>query len=479
MLPGDKAALFYHRLDEVCGVVTELLKDSIRQGEMCRFMFRTPPEIMRERIKNQGLDLDAQPSIESIHLSQALIAGYGGSGVGEQIRAFAKKAKDLGYTGARLILNMPEVMAGPSSSTSGWSELETVRDEIGMTMVCLYDMSILPPGFLLRSLSSYPKVIIDGTLCRNFYYVPNIALPQRDAYSDLYEQLEYIREERDIRQNEDRERSKLMEMNRELQEEMAQRRMVEFALLRAENNLRTMLDAMADMVFMVDRDLRVTNGNQTFIRYLESTGLDTAFEGKYIYDLFPGAHTGGRSLLEEVFRHGYPTVVEDHLDLDVGRLEMEFRLMPVKMGDKVDRVVVIGRPLNATANELREMWEKADQMKDEILDPTGPAAGSMEFCPHPVLVTGHSGTILSANSALGRYLGCTNDEVLRMGSATEFLESQRDEEGLIRRINVNGRISIPSILRLRDGTTRNVICYVTPVGEGEGARFLTVITETH
>ena len=85
-----------------------------------------------------------------------------------------------------------------------------------------------------------------------------------------------------------------------------QRRMVEFALLRAENNLRTMLDAMSDMVFMVDRDLRVTNGNHTFVKYLKDTGLDPYFEGKFVYDLFPGAPTGGRRLFEEVFRFGQP-----------------------------------------------------------------------------------------------------------------------------------------------------------------------------
>ncbi|MHC1680223.1 MAG: MEDS domain-containing protein [Methanomassiliicoccales archaeon] len=479
MPPGEKAALFYHRLDEVCGVVTELLKDSIRQSEMCVFMFRSPTSTLKEMVKARGLDLDAHPSIVLVPLSKAPVDRYSRSSIGEQMRTFVQQAKGLGYAGARLILNVPEELSAQVPSDNAWSELDKVREELGMTVVCLYDMTILSPGFLLRSLSSYPNVIMDGVLCRNFYYMPGRELPHRDAYLDLSEQLESIREERDIRQHEDRERSKLMEMNRELQGEMMQRRMVEFALLRAENNLRTMLDAMADMVFMVDRDLLVTNGNQTFVRYLESVGVDPAYEGRFVYDLFPGASTSGRGLFDEVFHHGYPTVVEDHLDLNSGRLEMEFRLMPVKMGDKVDRVVVIGRPMNATAAELKEMWEKADQMKDEILDPSGPAAGSMEFCPHPVLVTGYGGTIILANKAMGRELGCSREEVLRMGSATEFLETQRDEEGMIRRISVNGRISIPSILNHPDGTSRKVMCYVTPVGEGEGARFLTVITASH
>jgi PAS domain-containing protein len=458
-------------------VVAELLKDSVEQGEMCAFVFRTPLPTLKEAIRAQGLDLDVHPSIVLVPLEKAPMSSYSQNSIGEQMRMLVQQAKGLGYSGARLILNVPEELSVQVPSDNAWLELDEVREELGLTVICLYDMTILSPGFLLRTLASYPKVIMDGVLCRNFYHVPSLAFPQRDAYRDLYEQLESIREEQDKWENEGKERSKLMEMNRALQEEMVQRRMVEFALLRAENNLRTMLDAMADMVFMIDRDLHVTNGNQTFVRYLESNGVDPSYEGRFVYDLFPGASTEGRSLFEEVFRHGYPTVVEDRLDLDTGRLEMEFRLMPVKMGDKVDRVVVIGRPLNATADDMRSMWDKADQMRDELLDPSGPASGAMELCPHPVLVTGHTGTLISANQALARRLGCTPQEVLAMGSATVFLEGQRDEEGMVRRVSVNGRISIPSIMRLPNGTSRKVICFVTPIGEGKDARFLTVIVE--
>jgi len=473
--PGEKAAMFYHRMNDAYDVVADLLRDSVRQREMCAFVFRSPLPTLKGELMARGLDLDAHPSIVLVPLSKAPLDGYSRNSIGEQMKALVQQAKGLGYSGARLILNVPEELSAQVPSESTWADLDKVREELGLTVICLYDMTILSAGFLLRTLSSYPQVIMDRALCRNFYYVPSLNFPKRDAYRDLYEQLESIREERDLRESEGRERSKLMELNRELQEEMAQRRMVEFALLRAENNLRTMLDAMPEMVLMVDRDLRATLGNQAFVRYLEDTGVGTSYEGRFVYDLFPGAPTGSRALIDEVFRYGYPTVVEDHLDLHAGRMEMEFRLVPIKMGGKVDRVVVIGRPLTATPDEIDEMWEKADLMREELLDPSGPSSRTLDFCPHPVLVTGHGGTLLYVNRALGRELGMTCEEVMGMGSATEFLEPQREEGGAIRRINVNGRISIPSLLRQRDGTSRRVMCYVTQVGEGEEARFLTVI----
>jgi PAS domain S-box-containing protein len=373
-------------------------------------------------------------------------------------------------------LNVPEELSAQVPTESTWLELDKVREELGLTVVCLYDMSVLSPGFLLRMLSSFPQVIMDGVLCRNFYYVPSLSSPQRVSYRDLYEQLESIREERDLRQSEGRERLKLMELNRELQEEMLQRRMVEFALLRAENNLRTMLDAMPEMVFMVDRDLRVTLGNQTFIRHLEATGVDTSYEGRFVYDLFPGATTEGRKLFEEVFRYGYPTVVQDSLATRSGRQNLEARLVPVMMGDKVDRVVAIARPMQATAGDMKEMWDRAEVLKEEVLDPEGPSAGAMEHCPHPVLVTDNDGKVLYTNQALGRELGCSPAEVMEMGSAYRFLSPHRDANGAIRRISIDGRITIPSILTRKDGSRQDVICYVVYISNGDDGKVLTVMT---
>jgi len=475
MPPGEKAALFYHRLDEVCGVVAELLKDSVRQGEMCRFMFRVPKEVMKERMKAHGLDLDSQPSIEIISLSQALADGYSGSSIGEQMWAFVQKAKTSGYAGTRLILNMPEVMAAQEPEKSGWSELEEVLEELGVTLVCLYDMASLSPGFLLRSLASYPQVIIDGVLCRNFYYVPSLNFPQRDASRDLYEQLEVIREERDIRQNEGRERSKLMESNLELQNEMMQRRMAEFALLRAENNLRTMLDAMSDSVFMIDRDMRVTIANNTFVRYLGEMRLDTSYEGKPIYELFPGLPVGGRRLFEEVFRYGYSTVVEESLDYQGVRREMEVRMVPVMMGDKVDRIVVISRQKTVSPDDLEAMWARAEAMKDEILNPSGPSAGAMELCPHAIMVTDPEWNLISVNQAMAREFGRSKEEVLGIGNSLRFLHARRNDEGQVRRIDVNGRISAPSVMTRSDGSVLDVMCYVTFVEGDDRHRALTII----
>jgi PAS domain-containing protein len=116
-----------------------------------------------------------------------------------------------------------------------------------------------------------------------------------------------------------------------------------------------------------------------------------------------------------------------------------------------------------------------EMLRNEMIDPAGPAAGAMEFCTHPVLVTDMEGGLFRANSALGLELGCTREEVLAMGTAHRFLKPQKDQDGMVRRFNVDGRISIPSILTRMDGSTQNVMCYIVHTSEGDEPLTLTIV----
>lgn len=477
MPPGERVALFFHRLEEACEIVSDLLKDGIRQRELCVLVFREPEALIKEMMRCRGLDLDIERSVVLVPQKEFALDNFTQAILEESMRGLAQRAKVLGFVGARLILNVPEEMSAQLPTEGAWSELERTREELGLTMVCLFNMTVLSPGFLLRSLSYYPRVIIDGTLCRNFYHMPVIAVTRPENYQGFYEQLESIREERDIRENEHRERSMLREMNRELQDELTQRQMVEFALLRVENNMRTMLDAMPDMVIMLDRDLRVTMGNHAFIRYLQDMGLDTYFEGTSIYDLLPGTSTKGRRLIEEVFQYGHPTVIETSVPTDIGNLDMEVRLVPITVDGKVDRLVAIARPWTPPSRDLRGMWGRFDSLRQEVLDPAGPMAGSMESCPHPALLVIHGGQLLKVNQALANELGRSMDEIMAMGNAFSFLAPFKGKDGIARRTNIEGRITIPSVLTRRDGSTQKVICYLMYVGEGDDHRVLVVISK--
>jgi len=467
--------MFYNRLDEVVGTLASLLQDAIDQREMCAFLCRSHTSALKEHLKALGMDTDRHPSIVLIPFSKALTEGYSEVTIGQHMRVFVQQAKGLGYSGARLIMNVPEELAAQVPSDDSWRELDLVREELGLTVICLYDLVSLSPEFLLKSLASFPKVIMDGAISRNFYYLPTTEGGTMDRQRDLYQLLDNIKAEREERLSEEEERSRLMQMNRQLQEEMLRRRMVEFSLLQAENNLRTMLDAMDDAVFMVDRDLRVTMGNHAFIRYLKENDQDTYFEGKSVFELFPGSPPGTGQLYEEVFQYGYATVVDESIHLTNGLFEAEVRRVPVKMGNVVDRIVVIFRNKPAKLSVMQEMWGFADQLREEVLDPEGPMRGMRDKCPHPVLVTNMDGRIFDFNDAVCRKFGYTREELNDLGSSLALLLPADQRMGMHVRSNYDGHITMPSMLRRKDGSHLRADCYICCAGEGEDHRIITII----
>ncbi len=476
--PGEKAAVFYRRLEDVLDTVACLLRDSIEQREMCAFVCRTPPARLRELLRDGGLDLDMHPSVVLIHMDRANIGRMSEATIGEQMRAFAKQARALGYSGARLILNVPEDLAAQVPSDRAWRDLDAVREELNLTVVCLYDMSLLSPEFLLRSLASYPMVIIDGVLSRNSYYLPSMGEGVADPNRDLFHLLDNIRVEQEERLSAEEERSRLARVNRELQGEVLRRKMMEFSLLQADINLRTMLDAIEDMVFMVDRELRVTNGNQTFVRYLEDAGMPTSYEGRGVYELFPGAPSSGRRIFEEIFQYGCSTIVDVSLDAAAGRVEAELRLVPIKMMERVDRIVVIARQRSANPRQMQEMWDRAGAMAMEAQDPEGSFRGTMNGCPHPVMVSSADGRVISVNRILVRSLGYSVAELNALGGPSAIMRPRR-QGSEVRRASDDGRMIMPCLVSCKDGSVQAMDCYVMPFDHGEGVRQLTILHPVH
>ena len=61
MCPGDKVALFYHRLNEMHDTVIYLLKEGVRHHEICVFISRSPSSEIKDRFKALGFDIGSYP----------------------------------------------------------------------------------------------------------------------------------------------------------------------------------------------------------------------------------------------------------------------------------------------------------------------------------------------------------------------------------------------------------------------------------
>ena len=391
------------------------------------------------------------------------------------MRDLVHQAREQGYSGARLILDVPEELAEQVPEEGTWRKLDQIRDELEITVVCMYDLTTLSPKLLMRSLTSYPIIIEQGMLCQNYFHRPSKESGSTDISRDLFQQLNTIRTENVQRMMVEEERSQLILANERLHEEIVRRKMVEFALLQAENNQRIMLDAMTEMVFMVDRKLKVTQGNSAFVKFLEGMGLDTAFEGKTIYELFIGLPAEDWYLYEEIFRYGYTTVTEESVELIHDRMEFQVHRVPVFKGDMVDRIVIIFRLQPVTEFPQTGIWDLAPKLKAAVRDPQGPLGSTLNKYPRPVLVHDIDGNLYLYNESACSELGYSWEELAALGNTKKIFVPSAEDVKPYRRFNIGGRIFKPATLQRKDGTRVDVMRYLIFMGQGEGHRIISVL----
>ena len=473
--PGDKVALFYHRSNEMLDTVISLLKEGVRHHEMCVFMSRSSSSEIKDRFKALGLDIGSYPGIMVVPTSILRMEEYSFETIADQMRALVHQARGQGYSGARLIMDVPEELAEQVPEEGTWRKLDLIREELEIAVVCMYDLTTLSPKLLMRSLTSYPIIIEQGMLCQNYFHRPSKESGSTDISRDLFQQLNTIRTENVQRMMVEEERSQLILANERLHEENIRRKMVEFALLQAENNQRIMLDAMTEMVLMVDRELKVTQGNSAFVKFLEGLGLDTAFEGKTIFELFIGLPAENRYLYEEIFQYGYTTVTEESVTLMDGRTGLQVHRVPVFKGDMVEMVVVIFRPQPVTEFPHTGIWELAPKLKAAVRDPQGPLGTTLNKYPRPVLVHDIDGNLYLYNESICSELGYSWEELAALGNTREIIIPSPEDKEPYRRFNIGGRISAPATLQRKDGTRVDVMRYLIFMGKGKERRIISVL----
>lgn len=476
MYRGEKAACFYHQPEEMLETTIALMEEALRRHEMCVLLSCSPVPFMVERLSAMGLNPRDHPGIVIIPWTSIDMKDYSHGSMTDQLSAFSSQARAQGYAGAMLLVDVPQELAEQLPDLDAWLVLDEVRAGLGITVVCMYDMASLSAALLLRSLTTYSIVITQGMLCHNFYCLSRGPAPNDPAIG-LFDQLNQLRAEHNQMRLLDDERSRLQNINTQLQEEIVRRKMVEFALLQSQNNQSIMLDAMGDMVCMVDRQLRVTQGNQAFITFLDEQGLSTSFEGRTIYEVFPGLPLENRYLYEEVFHFGHITVTDETLDLKHAHLEAEVRRVPVLKGDAVDRIVVIFRLKPVEEFVHPGMWEFAEVLKASIRDPHGPLGDMMEHCPHPVLVHNINGDLYQFNKAACTMLGYSSEELTALGSTMALLDLPTGVKGHHRRYNYNGRISMPATVRRRNGSLQDVTCFFAFLQQGKDLKIILVLRE--
>lgn len=135
--------------------------------------------------------------------------------------------------------------------------------------------------------------------------------------------------------------TQVRERTAELEREIVERRRAEIALRQSENQLRTTLDALDDMLYVVDETLRIQLCNAAFLEYTQESGLETNPIGRTPFELFPYLSDDVRDQFQEVFASGNALIYTERFQVGQLTVVNEARKMPIKAGDRVTHVVTL------------------------------------------------------------------------------------------------------------------------------------------
>ncbi|MBT8508558.1 hypothetical protein AZH53_09090 [Methanomicrobiaceae archaeon CYW5] len=154
-----------------------------------------------------------------------------------------------------------------------------------------------------------------------------------------------------------------------LAEDMTEVEQARRALEDSEKQYRRTIDALAELVFVVDRELRVRVSNRAFTRWLENLGHRGEITGRTITDVLPFSTTKECTRIEQVFALAEPLDTVEEVSLGEIHWIMAVNRVPVIRNGTVVEVAVLMRDITAV-HELeilkREAFEQIERNMEQF-----------------------------------------------------------------------------------------------------------------
>lgn len=127
--------------------------------------------------------------------------------------------------------------------------------------------------------------------------------------------------------------------------DITERKRAEEALRTSEEQYRTTLDAMADAIHAVDRDLQIVLVNRALQQWCHELGLDRDIVGRSVFEAFPFLPDSVGEEYRRAFELGEVVRTEDRNTVGDSQFLTETRKIPVFEGDTVVRVITVIRDI--------------------------------------------------------------------------------------------------------------------------------------
>ncbi len=263
-LIGDHIALIYETPEERISAVTPLIRVGLEKGEICLYISNEEDDTdMVEALKAENIDVEKAIGNGGLILTHKkemyFKRGYfDPDWTMKVIGNVAELAKSYGFTAMRIISDMTwtqEKVAGVEKWPEYEAKLNVFNPGMSLRIICQYDRRIFSPSSLIVALHAHPRVVSEGSINNNMFYVPTDRL-LRDDYSELEleRMLDSIRlhnsAESDI-QNRDQ---AIEELRRRLSEENAARKSAEEDLDKQQTRFNDLAERSSDWSWELDEN---------------------------------------------------------------------------------------------------------------------------------------------------------------------------------------------------------------------------------
>jgi PAS domain S-box-containing protein len=125
---------------------------------------------------------------------------------------------------------------------------------------------------------------------------------------------------------------------------------------------RATLDAMSDMIHVVDDELRIILANDALRAKNAELGLPTDVVGRTVYDVYPFLSSQIGEEYAEVFEQGRLLITEESTLVGDRAIITETRKIPIRMGGKVSHVVTVMRDVTERKQAEDAMRQQAETL---------------------------------------------------------------------------------------------------------------------
>lgn len=153
--------------------------------------------------------------------------------------------------------------------------------------------------------------------------------------------------------------------------DITQKKKVEDAIRESEQRYRTTLEALGDLIHLIDRQYRILYVNPAFKAFLASLGYNQELVGLTYQEAFPFLPPKVKEEYDLVFSTGQPLVTEEVSFINGREIFTETRKIPVRLEGQVARIVTVIRDVTEKKRaevDIRESKERFQHLADRITE---------------------------------------------------------------------------------------------------------------